>query len=72
VWLVVSVQEQPGADRTPALLAAKLPQHRQVDRRGALRRRRVAQYWLRVGSSGDAAPLTRSCRTILVQANRCR
>ena len=32
-------------------------------------RRRSAQYWARLGSSGDAAPLTITCRTIFVQEN---
>jgi hypothetical protein len=33
--------------------------------------RRLAQYSVRAGSSGDAAPLTIWCRTMLVQAKRC-
>ncbi len=31
-------------------------------------RLRSAQYWARAGSSGDALPVTTTCRTIFVQA----
>ncbi len=39
---------------------------------GPALRRRLAQYSVRVGSSGDDAPLTKSWRMIFVQPNRRR
>jgi hypothetical protein len=39
---------------------------------GTPRRRRLAQYGARAGSSGSELPLTIRCRTMLVQANLVR
>ena len=36
---------------------------------GGCLRRRVAQYWVRAGSSGEAVPVTIWWRTIVVQEN---
>ena len=66
--LAVSVQERSPAERAPAALAAQQVPGRGLTG-GRMRSRRLAQYPVRAGSSGEARPATIVCLTIFVQAN---
>jgi hypothetical protein len=65
---VAGVEQQPPAEGTPAALAAQQVPGRGLTG-GRMRSRRLAQYPVRAGSSGDERPATRVCLTIFVQEN---
>ena len=66
-WLVWGQQVLP-AQTAPPVLPGKQAHGAGVQRGFHLSAARCAQYPARPGSSGDAPPLTRVCRTISVQA----
>ena len=71
VRLVAGVEQQSPAEWAPAALAAQQVPGRGLTG-GRMRSRRLAQYPVRAGSSGEARPATIVCLTIFVQANRRR